>query len=353
MTDISIDEERKLSGEVEFDFPSLNWVESFIPYLESPAGALQGQLVLSGNTQRPIIQSNIQLLNGSMSLPELGIALSEMSLNLTSDDANHFVYAGALKSGDGQLTLHGAVNEPFLPSRFMKLQLMGDSVEVLNLPNRYLSLTPQLEIDLNEERGSVNGEIYVPRFNLVLDQLSLKSSKVSTSQDVYVVRPQNVRSNFVPNDENVRNIPIQGKVSVQLGEDISFSGNGLSLSLAGGLTVEQQDSSRPMQAFGELVVTEGLYEMYGQSLMVNNGHLFFIGNPANPALDIQATRTVQEMTVGVQIGGMLDNIRSQLFSSPVLPDSEVLAMLITGKTLGKANDTEGNSMLAAITNLGI
>src|SRR5690606_19184440 len=73
----------------------------------------------------------------------------------------------------------------------------------------------------------------------------------------------------------------------------------------------------------------------------------------NPALDMRAFREVGSATVGVQLSGTVSSIQGQLYSTPTLPESEILAMLVTGKSFQNVGEQDSNSMLTAIANFGI
>jgi translocation and assembly module TamB len=53
------------------------------------------------------------------------------------------------------------------------------------------------------------------------------------------------------------------------------------------------------------------------------------------------------------MNGTLRNIRSQLFSTPTLPDSDIMAVLITGKPFAEMGNQDSNALAGAITTLGI
>src|SRR5690606_39692434 len=101
--------------------------------------------------------------------------------------------------------------------------------------------------------------------------------------------------------------------------EVRFSGFGLTAHLAGELDLTQRAAGAPL-AYGELAVLEGNYSTYGRSLQIEHGKLLFFGSIDNPALDIRAVRETQDFRVAVQMNGTLRNIRSQLFSTPTLPD---------------------------------
>ncbi|MDT8398912.1 MAG: translocation/assembly module TamB domain-containing protein, partial [Pseudomonadales bacterium] len=152
--------------------------------------------------------------------------------------------------------------------------------------------------------------------------------------------------------EVLKRIPVQGKLALGLGDDVRVRAQGLELQLQGELDVEQT-TGRSTLTYGEVAITEGRYRIYGQELKIDNGKLLFFGNMLNPALDIRAYRQVRETVVGVQINGTIRNMESHLFSTPALPDSEVLSMLITGKSFKNIGSQDSDSLLASIANLGI
>ncbi|EWS58643.1 Autotransporter assembly factor TamB [Methylibium sp. T29-B] len=58
----------------------------------------------------------------------------------------------------------------------------------------------------------------------------------------------------------------------------------------------------------------------------------FVGDIANPRLDIQAVRANTDTRVGVIVGGNVQSPRVRLFSDPELPGTEKLALLVTGRS---------------------
>ena len=140
-----------------------------------------------------------------------------------------------------------------------------------------------------------------------------------------------------------------------MGDQVHFVGFGLDLDLTGNLSMEQE-VNRPLLANGELSIPSGNYSLYGQRLEIKDGKLLFLGNPLNPALDIRATRQTRIAEVGVYMNGTLSNINAQLYSSPGLPESEILSLLVTGNSFQSGDampGQDGENMLGAIALLGL
>jgi len=56
----------------------------------------------------------------------------------------------------------------------------------------------------------------------------------------------------------------------------------------------------------------------------------------------------------VQMNGTIQNIRSDLFSTPSLSDGDILAVMITGRPMSEiGTEQDGNALVGAATSLGI
>lgn len=233
-------------------------------------------------------------------------------------------------------------------------EVEGDRFAVSNTPDLALEISPALNLDANAQRIALRGNLHVPLLNLVLQELP--ESAVDISRDVvirnYPEETPELARTFTSSQTAVFDLPMSADLVLTLGDDVAFTGFGLQASLAGELEVQQQLSGSSF-TYGELAITEGSYRIYGQELSLQNGKLLFLGNYANPALDIRAVREVQNQTVGVLINGTLNNMRSQLFSTPVLPQSDILAVLVTGRPASQLRSSDGDAMIGAIASLGI
>ena len=147
-------------------------------------------------------------------------------------------------------------------------------------------------------------------------------------------------------------LALTAELHLALGDEARFRGFGLDARLNGGLDITQRETGAPL-TYGELTVLEGNYQTYGRTLNIEHGKLLFFGAMDNPALDIRAVRQAENVKVGVQMNGTLRNIRSQLFSTPTLPDGDIIAVMLTGRPLAEVGNQDSNALIGAITNLGI
>ena len=101
-------------------------------------------------------------------------------------------------------------------------------------------------------------------------------------------------------------------------------------------------------------MAEGTVSAYGQELRIEQGTIGFSGPLENPSLNITAIRPNLPMRAGVQVTGLAAAPRIKLFSDPAMPESQILAWVVLGRssdTLGQA-DWQFLAELAAATVTG-
>ena len=146
---------------------------------------------------------------------------------------------------------------------------------------------------------------------------------------------------------------ISSRVRVTLGDRVSIYGFGFEGRLGGDLLL--MDSPGELTtATGEIHVVEGRYTAYGQRLTVEHGRLLYTGGPvSNPGLDLRAVRQVNNVTAGIRVRGTLGHPEVELFSIPVMGQTDVLAYLMLGRPLETATGEEGSVVARAALALSL
>ena len=354
---VNMDLNENLSGSVEFDFSSLNWLETLLPDIRNTQGQLNGLLDIEGSIAEPRILTNLSILGGSFELPEYGIAPEQVEIDIVSDDQQNIQILASAVSGTGELIFTGNANALFTADRTFSLSLQGENFSLINNIGTQLSISPDIELSYHNNAVDIQGSVTVPELGLDIreNQTVLINQGTEISRDARVISAPPEQEYLLANNpaqQQLQEISVTANLDLALGENVHFQGLGLDLWLDGELQI-QQDPGRPLLAYGDISIREGVYAIYGQRLDISNGKLIFFGNPANPALDIRAYRANTSIQAGVQINGTLRNMQSQLFSPPSLPDSEILSILITGKSFANTDDEDQSNLLGAITSLGI
>jgi translocation and assembly module TamB len=266
------------------------------------------------------------------------VAISELSLVGRSAGLEAVEFEGQAVSGGGRLTLSGRTR--LVPSEGFPtvLSLRGKEFVVVDIPEAWMPISPDLTLKSEGDTLLLSGELYVPRARL--RPRSQPEGTVSTSADVVVVSGQAPKPRPEPK--------LHTDVRLRLGDQVSFEGFGLRARFEGNLVISQEPR-RPAKGNGQVNIRDGTYKAYGQDLTIENGRVIFADSPVeNPGLDIRAVRKVDNVTAGVRVTGTLKNPKLAIFSDPAMSQSEALSYLVLGRPLERGAGTDKASAQALV-----
>ncbi|SHH45726.1 autotransporter secretion inner membrane protein TamB [Desulfofustis glycolicus DSM 9705] len=310
-----------------------------------PSGRLTADLNIGGELGRPWLSGRVVLEDGQIGFPELGIALSDLQGTVHGRGERLTVELRG-RSGDG--TAHGSGEMSFPGSGWSgNFRISGDKCLLVDQSELMIVASPQVELAIGPDGGSLNGRVLVPE---ALVQPEEMRGSVSPSSDV-VFEDQNEESSAWP---------FRFTVDVELGEKVRVEGYGVDAELTGGLVV----SDTPEQGVtgrGELVVADGTFALYGQPLQISRGRLVFSGAMIdNPDLDIVARKTVQGAAfgsdgavVGVKVTGSAQDYHLELFSQPTMAENDIVAYLLLDKPIAAGDDSSRGIVNEAISAVGL
>ncbi len=119
-------------------------------------------------------------------------------------------------------------------------------------------------------------------------------------------------------------------VTVRAPNQIFVQGRGLDAELGGTLKLTGPASSP--QAVGQFTLQRGRLSILGKRLTFTEGTLTFSGSLV-PYLDLTAQSTATDATVTITVEGEATNPKFNFSSVPTLPEDEVLARLIFGRSM--------------------
>ncbi len=339
--------EMPLKGRLFVDKFNSETFSGIADFLIEPKGPIDSDLSIEGTLGRPELYGAIALEQGGVTIPSQGVTLENLNVTLIARDKGARLICRA-ESGPGNIVVDGNVmhGEKGIEG---DLRITGDNFLLVNLPEYVFRVSPQIRFNFGELRGEMKGRVKVP-FGLITPEEMINSIKVSPDV-VFVEGQEEIRGN---------GWPFYLDIDVEIGDEVSVDGYGLTGKLGGEMNLEISPDDF-ITGVGELQLKDGVFTIYGRSLDIERGLVKFTGGPIdNPGLDVRAQKTVSDKeakgvgyTVGVDISGLTQDLKFQLFSDPYMDETEILSQMIIGRSVSGSSAEEGSMLQAATKTLGL
>jgi autotransporter translocation and assembly factor TamB len=338
--------EQPLRGTVDFALDGIAPVAALLPDLQEVTGEVVGSFALGGTLGEPQVDGRADLTGFSGRIDALAVQLAEGEAHLSGRPGESLELTASVRSGPGTLEASGTVrNDP--EGWEAVLRLAGTDVTVANTPEVRLRANPDLTLTIREGTFDVRGDVVLPWARIEVKELPARA--VEPSSDV-------VRIDLPERERAPTEIPtrVTGRVRVVFGDDFQFEGFGFDVDPRGSILITETGRGSTT-ATGQLVLENGRYRAYGQNLAIESGRVLFGGGPIqNPALDVEAYRTVDTVKAGVRVGGTLERPVVTLASSPAMSENDILTYMMLGRPPGSVTSSSEDELLSrAATSLGI
>jgi autotransporter translocation and assembly factor TamB len=332
-----------LQGELNLDWPDIAMASSWIPEVAELRGHIDGAMQLSGTPAAPRLQGRLALAEGAATLVTPGLTLEDVSVELAGQPSGDIRITASARSGGGTLQGDGFLNPV---ERRATVALRGSQFQVMDTAEAKIFASPDLQLVMDSEQTRITGRIDIPSAHLRPSQPPPSAVSVSPDQVIVVEGEQ---------EGAAASYDVDARVRIVLGDDVDIDGLGLTGKLHGDVLVIDAPG-QPANASGELSVSDGRYEAYGQKLTIRKGRLLFAGGAVTePGLDIEAVRKpAADVLVGVRARGKLRTPKFTLFSEPSMSQSEQLSWLVLGRPMeGGTSASERSSLQTAALMLGM
>jgi translocation and assembly module TamB len=329
-----------LTGDMRARARDANILPLVFPEIDHAAGLVTANATIGGTLALPEFNGRIELANGEFDSYRVNLAMRE--LGVVADLENTGLrFRGQGRAGDGQLEADGQLTWRGGESKG-ELRVRGQNLLVADLPEYRVVASPDLRFRVDGKRMDVAGDVKIPSARIQPAQLT---GAVKASDDARYVgeHPAERAGLFV----------VHSEVRIDMGDDVRVDAFGLQGRIVGGVGTTVRTGEAQIGR-GELSVTEGRYEAYGQKLEINRGRLLFDASPLDdPGLDIEARRRVETTEVGLNVRGTLQAPRLTFFSDPSMTQSQIMSYLLTGKSVDSLTGAETKSISAAGDSLAL
>ncbi len=331
-----------MDGRASLDINDLSIFPILLPSVSDTKGRISGSVTIGGSATVPQFVGAIALRDGAFAVRRAGINVTEVNAELRQREPGSLGITGSARSGDGTVTIDGSSQLAAGSGFEARLDIDGDSFEIIRLPDWRVVASPAVAIQIDPTRAMVKGDIVLPTAKVTINTIPETAERASP--DAVVHRAEQA------DDPMRRRIDVN--INARLGNDVRIDAFGLSTGLDGAVNITG-GTHTPYLGNGRLQLRDGRYEAYGQSLTIERGELIFNGPLNNPNLDVRAVRETRDVTAGVHLTGTPRQLQSTVYSEPPVSDADALSYLLTGRPLATASAGEGEMLNKAAFALGL
>jgi translocation and assembly module TamB len=334
--------EAPISGSTHADVGSIRSIVALFNRSVAIDGKLALDARIGGTVAEPEVGGRADVQGLSIEQIDSGVLLHDGVLHATFAGRELEVSSFAITGGKGQLSATGraASREGHLSAA---IDWAAKEFTAVQKPGLLLTVAGKGTVSVKDDRLAVDGALRVER-----GRIELRDGSMPALGDDVIVAGAKPRAAAAA---QVSSPAID--LDLDLGRDFLVQGRGLDARVEGHLKL-QSPGNAPVTAVGEIAVARGTYDAYGRKLDIEKGKLHFAGPVDNPALEIRAMRTNQQVEAGVEITGTARAPQVRLVSTPEVPDSEKAAWLVLGHKVDSKNhgDVQALQSSAAVLMAG-
>ncbi|MEL7431356.1 MAG: translocation/assembly module TamB domain-containing protein [Chlamydiota bacterium] len=336
------DEQAPLKGSFFYD-GRLEHISDFISAGSSRfEGFVYGEMTLGGTWKHPLIEGDLLIKEGGYENDFLGTHLAEISAkiegkgkNLLLSEIVGYDESGGFFHGEGSLSLDPRRKFPFTTSVIL------DDLVVTDIPIALTSASGHLECSGHLERMRVKGNV-----DIVEARLSIPSEVRPTVPVIPLANPPKSSEQALLEPTIY---PVDLDLNISSKKTISIEGKGLISRWRGNFLI--QGTTDYPRIKGELLLTQGNLVFAGRSFDLTEGSFTFEPNETLPLFSVKAVTTVLGTTITASLKGPLKEPKLSFTSSPSLPVSSILSLIIFGEEISELSVFQTATLAATAASL--
>jgi translocation and assembly module TamB len=337
-----------LSVRAHTDSVSLGLLEAITPAVNRVGGTLKADVEVGGTWAAPRLAGEIDIANGSLSLPGLGIRFGSIRGGATLVGDSVRLRNVVLTSGGGQLAASGSIRLENLSRPILNLSFRAEQFRAIDV-HSFLTLVGTGDLQLQGPvfgstlTGSLLANSGVLYFADLVSKriIDLEDPAIADLVDTTLIRRENLGAKF--QNRFLDSLRIDD-LRVEMGSDVWLRSAEANIQLEGRVRVSKQGQT--YNPTGTLNAPRGNYTLkigpVARDFTVNRGQVTYTGD-LNAGLDIAAQHTVRsirgdEIPIVASISGTLFQPKLSLSSTirPPISETDLISYVITGYPANEA-----------------
>jgi translocation and assembly module TamB len=337
-----------LSVRAHTDSVSLGLLEAITPAVTRVGGTLIADVQVDGTWASPRLSGAVDIRDGSMSLPGLGIRLGSVRGGATLEGDSVRLHDLVLTSGGGSLAVGGSIRLQDLSRPELALDFRAEQFRGVDVRS-FLTLVATGDLQLRGPvfgstlTGGITANSGVLYFADLVNKriIDLEDPSIADLVDTTLIRRENLGAKF--QNRYLDSLRIE-TLRVEMGSDVWLRSAEANIQLEG--TVRLSKVGQTYSPTGTLNAPRGTYTLkigpVTRDFTVARGQVVYTGD-LNATLDIQARHTLRsvrgdDIPVSANITGTLYAPKLTLTSTirPPISETDLISYLITGYPANEA-----------------
>ena len=309
--------------------------------------SLRGEILIDarvgGNLLQPEIRGAVELSGGSYEHGDTGFTLRNITAagQFEGDSFQLRTFEGD-DGARGRLKATGDIN--WKNGLRGDLSFQSDSLQALRRNNLSATVTGKGRIEATPAAVDVSGDLTVTEA-----RLSVETPPTAALPRLPLVR----RIRFPEIREDVsRQGPahlVRLNLKINAPRRIAVFGRGLDTEWSAAMTLKGPAANPEIVGTANLL--RGALTLAGQRFAFDTGSVRLSGPARLARVDISAVRSAPSLVARARVSGTIDRLKFQLTSTPALPEDEVLARVLFGRSASELSTIEAAQLAASLAQL--
>ena len=297
-----------------------------------------------GRLSRPVIAGTIRAEGARIESATTGTTLTSVQATGRFGGSVLAIDRFAADAGrGGRVSGSGAFDFAAANGIGLDLKLEADHAVMIARDDIGATVTGPLLFKSDGSGGTISGDVVLSRARYRLGQATAASAVPRIA-----VREINVPEGNADDSAVAR--PWTLALRARATNDVIVTGLGLTSEWGADLRIAGQPTNPAITGVARLV--RGDYEFAGREFELERGVIRFGGEvPANPALDIEANANATGLNASIRVTGTALKPEIGFFSTPALPQDELLSRLLFGTSITNLSAPEALQLAAAVAAL--
>ncbi|MGD8394361.1 MAG: translocation/assembly module TamB domain-containing protein [Candidatus Eiseniibacteriota bacterium] len=311
------------------------------------AGAVDLDARVDGTLRAPELSGELGLADGRLEIVPLAMVVRDLTMEAAFDNRRLVIRRSEGRTADGVFTLSGSSGTPLTPDAPLDVRLAATRLRFRTPHVERASVDLEIAARGDLERPALSGRVRVNEAVIPVPEQRHRGYLELTDEEVAALGDTTIatrRGGPAPASA----LPVDLDLDVQIPRNVWLRNRQISIEFGGEL--EARTGGGTVGLYGKLETVRGRVEFQGKAFDVKRGIVTFIGDE-NPEIDIDATHRVREWTVHVLLTGSAHEPELTFSSEPPLPESDILSLLLFGRTSNDLSEREQLTLADRATNL--